>query len=42
MLFHNVSVDIFNPGFFQGLSGIGYGLLRLAEPEKLDSVLIFE
>jgi type 2 lantibiotic biosynthesis protein LanM len=29
------------PGFFQGLSGIGYQLLRLAQPE-LPSVLLFE
>lgn len=31
----------FQPGFFRGLSGIGYGLLRLAEPEKVPSVLLF-
>ncbi len=42
MLFHNVSQDIFNPGFYQGLSGIGYVLLRLAYPDDLKSVLIFE
>ena len=29
------------PGFFQGLSGIGYQLLRLAQPE-LPAVLLFE
>jgi lantibiotic modifying enzyme len=27
------------PGFFQGLSGIGYELLRLVEPGELKSVL---
>jgi lantibiotic modifying enzyme len=32
----------FRPGFFQGLSGIGYQLLRTAEPERLSSVLAFE
>jgi lantibiotic modifying enzyme len=30
------------PGFFEGLSGIGYALLRFAEPERLPSVLGFE
>ncbi len=42
MLFHNVSRDIFNSGFFQGLSGIGYVLLRLEYPDDLTSVLIFK
>lgn len=28
--------------FFQGLAGIGYQLLRLAEPNELPSVLLFE
>ena len=32
----------FQPGFFRGLAGIGYGLLRLAEPERIPSVLLFE
>lgn len=31
-----------NPGFFQGITGIGYSLLRQAFPEKLPSILIFE
>lgn len=31
----------YSPGFFQGLAGIGYQLLRLARPE-LPSVLLFE
>lgn len=31
-----------DPGFFQGLSGIGYGLLRLAHPERLPSVPSFD
>lgn len=30
------------PGFFEGLSGIGYALLRIAAPERLPSVLGFE
>ncbi len=30
------------PGFFEGLAGIGYELLRFAAPERLPSVLGFE
>lgn len=41
-LFADAAEDIFNPGFFQGLSGIGYEFLRLAYPDKFPSVLIFE
>lgn len=33
--------DAFVPGMFQGLSGIGYAMLRLADP-KLPSVLLWE
>jgi lantibiotic modifying enzyme len=33
---------VFDPGFFRGLSGIGYVLLRLAAPTLLPSVLAFE
>ncbi|MBB3109651.1 type 2 lantibiotic biosynthesis protein LanM [Paenibacillus phyllosphaerae] len=29
-------------GFFQGLSGIGYELLRLSDPKRFPSVLLFE
>ncbi len=32
----------FHPGFLQGLSGIGYELLRLAWPDRLRSVLLWE
>ena len=32
----------FRPGFFQGLSGIGYQLLRTAAPNRLPSVLGFQ
>jgi type 2 lantibiotic biosynthesis protein LanM len=31
-----------NPGFFQGKAGIGYGLLRMARPGMLPSVLLWE
>ena len=32
----------FQPGFFRGIAGIGYELLRVAQPEILPSVLAFE
>lgn len=41
-MFPTVFKDIYNPGFFQGTSGIGYELLRLAYPEKLPSVLLWQ
>ncbi|KAB8320496.1 type 2 lantipeptide synthetase LanM [Tolypothrix campylonemoides VB511288] len=41
-LFSGLSGDVYNPGFFQGTSGIGYELLRLAYPESLPSVLLWE
>jgi lantibiotic modifying enzyme len=34
--------EMFNPGFFLGLSGIGYAFLRLACPAKFPSVLTFD
>lgn len=34
--------DFFDPSFFQGLSGIGYQLLRIARPDALPSVLVWE
>ncbi|MBW4509343.1 MAG: type 2 lantipeptide synthetase LanM family protein [Scytonematopsis contorta HA4267-MV1] len=33
---------IYNPAFFQGTAGIGYELLRLAYPDLLPSVLLWE
>ena len=39
--FANLPSTGFNPGFFQGSSGIGYQLLRLASPETLPSVLLW-
>jgi type 2 lantibiotic biosynthesis protein LanM len=41
-LFFDSIDDLYNPGFFQGMSGIGYEFLRLAYPDKIPSVLIFE
>jgi len=34
--------DFSNPGFFQGITGIGYSLLRQAFPDKFPCILIFE
>jgi len=41
-LFLHGSSQTMNPGFFQGLSGIGYQLLRLAYPDQLPSVLLWQ
>jgi type 2 lantibiotic biosynthesis protein LanM len=41
-LFADLPGSVFNPSFFQGASGIGYHLLRLANPSKLPSVLLWE
>ncbi|WP_009630792.1 type 2 lanthipeptide synthetase LanM family protein [Synechocystis sp. PCC 7509] len=41
-LFPNLPNSVFNPGFFSGSAGIGYQLLRLAQPEQLPSVLLWE
>jgi type 2 lantibiotic biosynthesis protein LanM len=40
-LFSNLPGAVFNPGFFRGVSGIGYEWLRLGYPE-LQSVLLWE
>ena len=32
----------FSPGLFQGSAGIGYALLRLARPDLVPSVLLWE
>jgi lantibiotic modifying enzyme len=34
--------SVYQPGFFQGMAGIGYALLRLAHPDLLPSVLLWE
>jgi lantibiotic modifying enzyme len=36
-----VEYIVFSPGFFRGLSGIGYQLLRLAAPDRIPSILFF-
>jgi lantibiotic modifying enzyme len=35
-----VPLGVETPGLMTGLAGIGYQLLRLAEPEKVPSVLL--
>ena len=41
-LFPDLPTGLFNPIFFQGTAGIGYQLLRLADPKSLPSVLLLE
>ena len=41
-VFTDVPKDVYNPGLFQGTSGIGYGLLRLAYPDLLPSVILWQ
>ncbi|MCL1467487.1 type 2 lanthipeptide synthetase LanM family protein [Argonema galeatum] len=40
--FPNLPNSVFSPSFFQGTSGIGYELLRLAHSEVLPSLLLWE
>ncbi len=41
-LFNNLRTGTYHPGFFQGTAGIGYQLLRMAQPDQLPSVLLWE
>jgi len=41
-LFPELPPSVFNPSFFQGAAGIGYQLLRLACPDSLPSILMWE
>jgi type 2 lantibiotic biosynthesis protein LanM len=41
-LLPDFSTNIYIPSFFQGTAGIGYELLRLAHPDLLPSVLLWE
>lgn len=41
-LFPELPGDVYNPGFFPGTAGIGYQLLRLAYPNSLPCVLMWE
>lgn len=38
----NLPIGVHTPGLFQGLAGIGYQLLRLAYPDRLASVLLWD
>lgn len=40
--FAGLPAGTYHPGFFQGTAGIGYQLLRLARPDHLPSVLLWE
>lgn len=37
-----IPLGVESPGLMTGLAGIGYGLLRLAEPERIPSVLVLD
>ena len=37
-----IPLGVESPGLMTGLAGIGYGLLRLAEPQRVPSILAFE
>jgi lantibiotic modifying enzyme len=37
-----IPLGVESPGLMTGLAGIGYGLLRLAEPKRVPSVLVLE
>ncbi len=41
-MLHNLPTHKFSLSFFQGIAGIGYEILRLAFPEKVLSVLLWE
>jgi lantibiotic modifying enzyme len=41
-LYANVPSDVYNPTLFQGTTGIGYTLLRVAAPEALPCLLLWE
>lgn len=41
-LLPNLPAELHHPGFFQGTSGIGYQLLRLAHPDLLPCVLLWQ
>ena len=42
MIYRGMPGNVFDPRFFQGLSGVGHALLRLADPDRTPSVLLFE
>jgi lantibiotic modifying enzyme len=40
--FSDLPRTIYNPGLFQGAAGIGYALLRLAMPDMIPEILLWE
>lgn len=42
LLTSNLPKSLFMPGFFKGIAGIGYEMLRLASPDLLPSVLLWQ
>lgn len=42
VLHPQLPMGVYSPGFFQGTAGIGYALLRMAQPDVLPSVLLWE
>ncbi|RYG46667.1 type 2 lantipeptide synthetase LanM, partial [bacterium] len=42
LTFYEGYPDCYNPGFFQGVAGIGYSLLRIACPGQLPSIMLWE
>ena len=41
-LLHPLSSRVYAPGLFQGTAGVVYSLLRMAEPDRLASVLLWQ
>ncbi|MCS6959845.1 MAG: type 2 lanthipeptide synthetase LanM family protein [Pseudanabaenaceae cyanobacterium SKYGB_i_bin29] len=41
-LLPHIPTGVFNPGFFQGLAGVGYAMLRIAKPAQYPSVLLWQ
>lgn len=41
-LIHGLPANSYKPGFFRGVAGIGYELLRIASPRHVPSILLWE
>ncbi len=41
-LIHGLPAGSYKPGFFRGIAGIGYELLRIASPRHVPSILLWE
>ena len=42
LVFPDLPPKVYNPGFFHGITGIGYQMLRIASPDLFPSVLLWE